>query len=52
MSMTVYVLVSYIQYSQRHTMINHFDRCITLLSGTDIFYAVFNLFIYFLVHFG
>jgi hypothetical protein len=29
---------------------NHCDRCITLLSGTDIFYAVFNLFTYFLVH--
>ena len=41
-----------LQYSQRHTMINHCDRRITLLSGTDIFYAVLNLFTYFLVHFG
>ena len=24
-----------IQYSQRHTMINHCDRCITHLSDTD-----------------
>jgi hypothetical protein len=40
-----------IQYSQRH-MINHCDRHIILLSGTDIFFALFNLFTYFLVHFG
>jgi hypothetical protein len=28
-------LVILIQYSQRHTMINHCDRRITLLSDTD-----------------
>jgi hypothetical protein len=28
-------LVILIQYSQRHGRINHYDRCITLLSDTD-----------------
>jgi len=36
----------------RHSVINHCDRCTTLLSDTDIFFALFNLFTYFLVHFG
>jgi hypothetical protein len=38
--------------SQRHSMINHCDRCITLLGitllgDTDISFGVFNLFTYF-----
>ena len=41
-----------IQYSQRQSMINHCDRHITLLSDTDISFGLFNLFTYFLVHFG
>jgi len=41
-----------LQYSQGHTMINHCDRRITLLSDTDISLGLFNLFTYFLVHFG
>ena len=32
-----------LQYSQRHTMINHCDRRITHLSDTDIFFVLFNL---------
>ena len=43
--------------SQRHSMINHCDRCITLLGitllgDTDISFAVFNLFTYFDMPFG
>jgi hypothetical protein len=34
-------------YSQRHSMINHHDRHITLLSDTDISFDLFNLVIYF-----
>jgi hypothetical protein len=32
--------------------INHCDRCITLLSDTDMVFALLNLFTHFLVHFG
>jgi hypothetical protein len=32
-----------IQYSQRHIMINHCDRRITLLSDTDISFVLFNI---------
>jgi hypothetical protein len=39
-------LVILIQYSQRHSVINHCDRCITLLSDTDISFALFTLFTY------
>ena len=35
------------QYSQIHSAINHCDRCITLLSDTDISFVLFNLFISF-----
>jgi hypothetical protein len=42
-------LVILIQYSQRHTMINHCDRRITLLSDTDICFALFNLFTYYYI---
>jgi 7-cyano-7-deazaguanine synthase in queuosine biosynthesis len=49
-TVTYYVLVdkSYLetvimQYSQRHTMINHCDRRITDLSDTDIFFVLFNI---------
>ena len=41
-----------VQYSRRQSMINHCDRHITLLSDTDISFGLFNLFTYFLVHFG
>jgi hypothetical protein len=30
-------LMILIQYSQRHSMINHCDRCITILTDTDMF---------------
>ena len=43
---------SALQYSQKHSVINHCDRRITLLSDTDISFGLFNLFMYFLVHFG
>jgi len=33
-----------VQYSQRHTMVNHCDRRITDLSDTDIFFVLFNNF--------
>ena len=36
-----------IQYSQRHSVINHCDRHITLLSDTDISFGLFNLFTYY-----
>jgi hypothetical protein len=42
----------HVQYSHRHSVINHCDRCITLLSDIDISVGLFNLFTYFLVHFG
>jgi hypothetical protein len=32
-----------LQYSQRHTMINHCDRRITHLSDTDIYFVLFNI---------
>ena len=41
-----------LQYSQRHSVINHCDRHITLLSDTDISFVLFNLFTYFLMTFG
>ena len=45
-------IILMVQYSQRHSMINHCDRRITLLSDTDISFGLYNLFTYFLVHFG
>jgi hypothetical protein len=43
-----------LQYSQRHTcnMINHCDRCITLLSDNDISFGLFNLFPFFICLLG
>jgi len=41
-----------LQYSQRHSVINHCDRCITPLSDTDISFDLFNLFTYFYMPFG
>ena len=38
-------------YSHEHSVINHCDRHITLLSDTDIYFGLFNLFTYFIVHF-
>jgi hypothetical protein len=38
-------------HSQKYSMINPCDRRTTLLSDTDISFALFNLFTYFLVHF-
>jgi hypothetical protein len=38
--------------SQRHSVINHCDRLITLLSDTDISFGLFNLFTYFDMPFG
>jgi hypothetical protein len=35
--------VTSIQYSQGHTMINHCDRRITLLSDIDISFVLFNI---------
>jgi hypothetical protein len=32
-----------VRYSQRHSVINHCDRRITLLSDTDISFGLFNL---------
>jgi hypothetical protein len=46
------ISLRHIQYSQGHTMINHCDRRITLLSDTDIFFGLFNLFTYFDMPFG
>ena len=39
-----------VQYSQRHTMINHCDRCITLLSELDISFVLLNISSKFLLH--
>jgi hypothetical protein len=33
-----------LQYSQRHSMINHCDRHITLLSDTGVYFGLFTLF--------
>jgi hypothetical protein len=46
------VQISYalLQYSQRHSLINHCDRRITLLSNTDISFGLFNLFTYSVLH--
>jgi hypothetical protein len=41
-----------LQYSQRHSVINHCDRRITLLSDTNIPCGLFNLFTYFDMRFG
>ena len=41
-----------IQYSQRHSVINHCDRHMTLLSDTDISFGLLNLFTYFDMPFG
>jgi hypothetical protein len=38
--------------SQRHSVINHCDGRITLLSDTDISFDLFNLFTYFDMSFG
>ena len=38
-----------LQYSQRHGVINHCDRHITLLSDTDISFGLFNLQMYLLI---
>ena len=37
----------HVQFSQRHSVINHCDRHITLLSDTDMSFGLFNLFTYF-----
>jgi hypothetical protein len=50
--LTTILVVLKLQYSQRHSVINHCDRRTTLLNDTDIFFVLFNLFTYFLVHFG
>ena len=42
-------LVILIQYSQRHSVTNHCDRRITLLSDTDISFVLFNLFCIYLL---
>ena len=39
-----------VQYSQRHTMINHCDRHITLLSDLDISFVLLNISLKFLLH--
>jgi hypothetical protein len=41
-----------VQYSQRHSVINHCDRSSTLLSDTDISFGLFNPFTYFDMPFG
>ena len=38
----------HVQYSRIHSMINHCDRHFTVLSDTDISFALFNLITYFL----
>ena len=42
--------VYHIQYSQRHSVINHCDRRITLLSDLDISFVLLNIFSKFLLH--
>ena len=44
------LLYFHIQYSQRHTMINHCDRRITHLGGLDISFVLLNKFSQFLLH--
>ena len=39
----MYSTVREIQYSQRHTVINHCDRHITHLSDTDITFILLNI---------
>jgi hypothetical protein len=39
-----------VQYSQRHTMINHCDRPITHLGDLDISFLLINIFSKFLLH--
>ena len=45
-------LMQLAQVVMRHSMINHCDRSITLLSDTDIAFVLFNLFTYFDMPFG
>jgi hypothetical protein len=56
MTFCIYQLLQHkeihVKYSQRHNMINHCDRRITLLSDTDISFGLFNLFTYFDIPFG
>ena len=40
----------YLQYSQRHTMINHCDRRITHLGDLNISFVLLNIFSKFLLH--
>ena len=42
--------ISVIQYSQRHSMINHCDRCITHLGDLDISFVLLNTSSKFLFH--
>jgi hypothetical protein len=42
-----FLIFQNLHYSQRHGMINHCDRHITLLSDTDIYFGLFNLSAYF-----
>ena len=44
--------VCFVQYSQRHNVINYCDRDSPYLSDNDIFFALFNLFTQFLEIFG
>ena len=41
-----------LQYCQRHSVINHCDKRITLLSDTDISFGLLNLFTYFDMRLG
>ena len=47
-----FLILQNLHYSQRHGMINHCDRHITLLSDTDIYFVLFNLSAYFDMPFG
>ena len=49
---TTSVLFWIIQYNQRHSMINHCDRHITLLSDTDISVGLFYLYASFICLLG
>jgi hypothetical protein len=49
---TYFIFHPELQYSQRHSMLNHCDRHITLLSDTDISFGLFNPFIYSDMPFG
>jgi hypothetical protein len=41
-----------LQYSQRHDVINHYDRRITHLGDLDISFVLLNIFSKFLLHLG